>query len=70
MTTRERTYARANSQRAAQYTELWIVGRPEEIAAMVQVASASGRLVYLSAPRSMGGDDTRQRRYLRLRTTR
>ncbi|MBQ1044131.1 hypothetical protein AB0N38_27800 [Micromonospora aurantiaca] len=68
MTTREHAYAKANNQRAAQFTELWIVGRPEDIAAMVQVASASGRLVYLSAPRSMGGDDTRQRRYLRLRT--
>ncbi|MEU0156905.1 hypothetical protein [Micromonospora fulviviridis] len=69
MTTRERTYARANQQRAAQYTELWIVGPPEDIAAMVQVASASGRLVYVSAPQQMGGDDTRHRRYLRLRTT-
>ncbi|MEU5791132.1 hypothetical protein ABZ754_25840 [Micromonospora purpureochromogenes] len=69
MTTRERTYAKANNQKAAQYTELWIVGRPEDIAAMVQAASASGRLVYVSAPRAMGGDDNRQRRYLRLRTT-
>ncbi|MEV0810420.1 hypothetical protein [Micromonospora sp. NPDC050200] len=68
MTTRERTYAKANNQRAAQFTELWIVGRPEDIAAMVQVASASGRLVFVSAPTRMGGDDTRQRRYLRLRT--
>ncbi|GAA4565014.1 hypothetical protein GCM10023176_12150 [Micromonospora coerulea] len=68
MTTRERTYARTNNQRATQYTELWIVGRPEDIAAMVQVASASGRLVYVSAPTPMGGDDTRHRRYLRLRT--
>ncbi|MEV1143320.1 hypothetical protein [Micromonospora sp. NPDC049799] len=69
MTTRERTYARANNQKAAQYTELWIIGRPEDIAAMVQVASASGRLVFASAPTAMGGDDTRHRRYLRLRTT-
>ncbi|SBT41837.1 hypothetical protein [Micromonospora narathiwatensis] len=68
MTIRERTYARANNQRAAQYTELWIIGRPEDIAAMVQVASASGRLVYISPPTRMGGDDTRHRRYLRLRT--
>ena len=69
MSTRERTYARANQQRAAQYTELWIVGQPHEIASMVQVASASGRLVFVSAPTPMGGDDTRHRRYLRLRTT-
>ncbi|PWU43199.1 hypothetical protein DLJ46_32670 [Micromonospora globispora] len=69
MTTRERTYARANSQRAAQYVELWIVARPEEIEVMVQAASASGRLIYLSPPVPMGGDDTRFRRYLRLRTT-
>ena len=69
MTTRERTYTRANQQRAAQYAEIWIVAQPAEIAAMVQVASASGRLVYLSAPTPMGGDDTRHRRYLRLRIT-
>ncbi|PZF90063.1 hypothetical protein [Micromonospora deserti] len=69
MTTRERAYARANNQKAAQYTELWIIGRPEDIAAMVQVASASGRLVFASTPTRMGGDDTRHRRYLRLRTT-
>ena len=68
MTTRERTYTRANQQRAAQYAEIWIVAQPAEIAAMVQVASASGRLVYASAPTPMGGDDTRHRRYLRLRT--
>ncbi|MBM0255978.1 hypothetical protein [Micromonospora sp. 4G55] len=68
MTTRERTYARANNQRAAQFVELWIVAQPAEIAAMVRVASASGRLVFLSAPTPMGGDDTRHRRYLRLRT--
>lgn len=69
MTTRERTYARANQQRAAQFVELWIVAQPHEIAAMLQVASASGRLVFVSAPTPMGGDDTRHRRYLRLRTT-
>ncbi|MGY0004121.1 hypothetical protein GKC29_05645 [Micromonospora sp. WMMC415] len=68
MTTRERAYAKANNQKAAQYVELWIVAVPSEIAAMVQVASASGRLVYASAPTPMGGDDTRHRRYLRLRT--
>ncbi|MDM4721617.1 hypothetical protein QTQ03_19215 [Micromonospora sp. WMMA1363] len=69
MTTRERTYAKANNQYAATFTELWIVGSPEDIAAMIRVASASGRLVYVSAPTRMGGDDTRHRRYLRLRTT-
>ncbi|MBG6069171.1 hypothetical protein [Micromonospora ureilytica] len=68
MTTRERAYAKANNQRAAQFTELWIVGRPEDIAVMVRAASASGRLVYVSSPSPMGGDDNRQRRYLRLRT--
>ncbi|MEU4714088.1 hypothetical protein AB0F73_10630 [Micromonospora purpureochromogenes] len=68
MSTRERTYARASNQRAAQFVELWIVAQPHEIAAMVQVASASGRLVFVSPPTPMGGDDTRHRRYLRLRT--
>ncbi|MET8305844.1 MULTISPECIES: hypothetical protein [unclassified Micromonospora] len=68
MTTRERAYAKANNQHAATFTELWIVGRPEDIAAMVRVASASGRLVYVSAPTLVGGDDNRHRRYLRLRT--
>ncbi|WP_406074177.1 hypothetical protein [Micromonospora sp. NBC_01638] len=68
MTTRERAYAKANNQYAATFTELWVIGRPEDIAAMVRVASASGRLVYLSSPTPMGGDDNRQRRYLRLRT--
>ncbi|SCG63275.1 hypothetical protein [Micromonospora coxensis] len=69
MTTRERAQSRANQQRAAQYTEMWVVAQPAEIAAMVQIASASGRLVYVSPPQLMGGDDTRHRRYLRLRTT-
>ncbi|MDM4720361.1 hypothetical protein QTQ03_12540 [Micromonospora sp. WMMA1363] len=69
MTTRERARVRANNQRAAQYTELWIVGRPEDIAAMIHAASATGRLVFVSAPHLMGGDDTRHRRYLRLRSS-
>ncbi|MGC5321709.1 hypothetical protein ACPXB5_23565 [Micromonospora arida] len=68
MTTRERAYAKANNQRAAQYIELWIIAQPAEIAAMLHTASASGRLVYVSTPTPMGGDDTRHRRYLRLRT--
>ncbi|MFU8851255.1 hypothetical protein ACNAW0_09770 [Micromonospora sp. SL1-18] len=69
MTTRERTYARANNQRAAQYTEMWIVGSPEDLAAMIDAARSTGRLVYVSAPHQMGGDDTRHRRYLRLRSS-
>ncbi|MEU5525406.1 hypothetical protein ABZ744_00520 [Micromonospora chersina] len=68
MTTREREYARANNQRAAQYTEMWIVGSPEDLAVMLHAAAQTGRLVYVSAPHQMGGDDTRHRRYLRLRT--
>ncbi|RAO11823.1 hypothetical protein [Micromonospora noduli] len=68
MTTRERTYAKANNQRAAQFTEMWIVGSPEDLAAMLHAAAQTGRLVYVSAPRLVGGDDTRHRRYLRLRT--
>ncbi|WP_328421081.1 hypothetical protein OG470_04560 [Micromonospora sp. NBC_00389] len=67
MTARERTYARANNQRAAQYTELWITGSPEDIAALVQAVARSGRLVFASAPTRMRGDDNRHRRYLRLR---
>ncbi|MCM0674676.1 hypothetical protein NCC78_08240 [Micromonospora phytophila] len=67
MSTRERASARANNQRAAHYTELWIVGSPQDIAALLHIASASGRLVFASAPTPMGGDDTRHRRYLRLR---
>jgi hypothetical protein len=68
MTTRERARARANTQQAAQFTELWIVGSPDEIATVVQAANASGLLAYVSAPEAMGGDDPRMRRYLRLRT--
>ncbi|MFI7213142.1 hypothetical protein ACIBP4_01085 [Micromonospora maritima] len=68
MTTREHTYTKANQQRAAQYVEIWVIAQPSEVASMVQVASASGRLVYLGPPQAVGGDDTRQRRYLRLRT--
>ena len=68
MSTREQAYAKANQQRAARYVEIWIVAQPGEIASMVQVASASGRLVYLGPPHPVDGDDTRQRRYLRLRT--
>ncbi|MGW4499489.1 hypothetical protein ACWENR_12880 [Micromonospora sp. NPDC004336] len=68
MTTRERAYARASNQRAAQYTELWIVGTPEDLAVMLHAAAQTGRLVYVSAPHQMGPNDTRHRRYLRLRT--
>ncbi|MBQ1051686.1 hypothetical protein KBX50_24865 [Micromonospora sp. C51] len=67
MTTRERAYTKANNQRANQYTEIWVVGNPEDLAVMIQAARATGRLVYVSAPHLMGGDDTRHRRYLRLR---
>ncbi|MEO3781315.1 hypothetical protein ABGB16_31885 [Micromonospora sp. B11E3] len=69
MTTRERAHARANNQRAAQYTELWIVGPAEDLAVMIDAAGRTGRLVYVSAPSPMGGDDTRHRRYLRLRAS-
>ncbi len=68
MTTRERTYAKASNQRANQYTEMWVVGSPEDLAVMIHAARATGRLVYVSAPHQMGGDDTRHRRYLRLRS--
>ncbi|MFJ5668184.1 hypothetical protein ACIQAR_21055 [Micromonospora chalcea] len=68
MTTRERTYARASNQRAAQYTEIWVVGSPEDLAVMLHAAAQTGRLVYVSAPHQMGADDNRHRRYLRLRT--
>jgi hypothetical protein len=67
MTTRERAYTRAHNQRAAQYTEMWIVGSPEDLAVMLHAAARTGRLVYVSAPHQMGPDDTRHRRYLRLR---
>ncbi|MEU7930226.1 hypothetical protein [Micromonospora echinofusca] len=69
MTTRERAHARANNQRAAQYTEMWIVGTPEDLAVMIQAASRTGRLVFVSAPQQMGANDTRHRRYLRLRSS-
>lgn len=69
MTTHERARARANNQRANQYTEMWIVGNPEDLAVMIHAARITGRLVYVSAPHRMGGDDTRHRRYLRLRTS-
>ncbi|MGW1062175.1 hypothetical protein [Micromonospora rubida] len=68
MTTRERTYARANNQRAAQFTELWVIGSPEDLAVMFEAANRTGRLVFVSAPIPMGGDDTRFRRYVRLRS--
>lgn len=67
MTTRERARARANTQQLAQFTELWIVGRPADVAALVDAASRSGLLAYVSPPALMGGDDPRIRRYLRLR---
>lgn len=69
MTTRERAYAKANNQRAAQYTEMWIIGTPEDLAVMLHVASRTGRLVFVSAPHQMGPEDTRHRRYLRLRSS-
>ncbi|TDC43625.1 MULTISPECIES: hypothetical protein [unclassified Micromonospora] len=67
MTTRERTVIRINNQRAAQYTELWVIGTPEDLALMFEAANRTGRLVFVSAPTPMGGDDTRFRRYVRLR---
>ncbi|MGW5083184.1 hypothetical protein [Micromonospora echinospora] len=69
MSTRERAYARASNQRAAQFTEMWIVGTPEDLAVMIHAATQTGRLVYVSAPHQMGPDDTRHRRYLRLRSS-
>ncbi|MEO3820986.1 hypothetical protein [Plantactinospora sp. B24E8] len=70
MTTRERARARQNTHQVAQYTELWIVGHPADVAAMVTAASRSGLLAYVSPPSFMGGDDPRIRRYLRLRAHR
>jgi hypothetical protein len=67
MTTRERAYARASNQRMAQYTELWIIGMPEDIATLMRAAGASGQLAYASAPERVSRDDPRMRRYLRLR---
>ncbi len=67
MTTRERAYARASSQRMVQYTELWIIGMPEDIAALMDIAGRSGKLAYASPPTPVSPDDPRMRRYLRLR---
>jgi hypothetical protein len=69
MTTRERERARANTQQAAQFTEIWIIGDPAEIAVLLNSAQNSGLLVYASPPTPMGGDDHRMRRYLRLHTS-
>ncbi|MEV0396916.1 hypothetical protein [Polymorphospora rubra] len=68
MNTRERTRAKADNARAAQFTELWIIGTPEDVSAIVHQASASGLLVYASAPERVSREDPRFRRYLRLRT--
>ena len=67
MTTRERQRARHTNHQAAQYTELWIVGTPDEVAHLFRTLRRSGRLVYASAPTIAGPDDPRHRRYLRLR---
>ncbi|WP_067504101.1 hypothetical protein [Actinoplanes sp. TFC3] len=67
MTTRERTQARNDNQKAAQYTELWIIGTPEETTALVHALRTSGRLVQATAPTIAGPHDPRHRRYLRLR---
>jgi rRNA maturation protein Nop10 len=67
MTTRDRAYARATGQQMAPYTELWIIGMPEDIATLMHAASRSGQLAYASAPQRVSPDDPRMRRYLRLR---
>jgi hypothetical protein len=67
MTTRERAYARHTNRQAAHYTEVWIVGTPDETTALVNAMRHCGRLVYASAPSFAGPDDHRHRRYLKLR---
>lgn len=67
MTTRERARARRNNHHAVQYTEIWIIGTPEETTALVNAIRQCGRLIHASAPTYAGPDDFRHRRYLRLR---
>jgi hypothetical protein len=59
---RDRAYTRA----ATTYTELWMVGTGDQIAALTTAARTTGTLVYQSAPTPMGGTDPRQRVYIRL----
>ncbi|HEX6969661.1 MAG TPA: hypothetical protein VF174_12750 [Micromonosporaceae bacterium] len=67
MNTRQRARARANNEKMADFIELWIIGVPEQVAALVHLAMRSGRLVYASPPTTVGNGDPRMRRYLRLR---
>ncbi|SCG14002.1 hypothetical protein GA0070610_0195 [Micromonospora echinofusca] len=67
MTARERVVIRLNNQRATRYTDLLVIGTPEDLAPMFEAASRLGRLVFISAPVPMGDNDTRFRRYVRLR---
>lgn len=66
-TTRERARARATNQKMAEFIELWIIGVPEQVTALYQLALRSGQLVYASPPTTVGNGDPRIRRYLRLR---
>lgn len=65
--TRERARARAANQRMAEFIELWIIGVPEQVTALYQLALRSGQLVYAAPPTAVGNGDPRIRRYLRLR---
>ena len=69
MTTTDRKQARHDNQRMAHFTEIWVIGTPEETTALVRAMRATGRLVCASAPSLAGPDDPRHRRYLRLRNT-
>ena len=69
MTTTDRKQARHDNQHAALFTELWIIGTPDEVTHLYRTLRQSGRLVYASAPSTAGPDDPRHRRYLRLRNT-
>ena len=57
---------RARTRAATNFTELWLVGTGDQVAALTTAARTAGALVYQSAPTPMGGTDPRLRVYLRL----
>lgn len=56
----------STQHKVSDFTELFLIGTPAEVAVLTNLAKNSGTLVYRSAPTPMGGTDRRVRVYLRL----
>ncbi|SCG61277.1 hypothetical protein [Micromonospora halophytica] len=68
MSLRSLLRTRRHPRPATRYVDRHVIGTPEELGVLMELATERGLLVFASVPVPLPDDPTRFRRHLRLRT--